>query len=104
VQGRNNGLRHSTGEHYASQDYSRTDRRRLAHRCRRSARFRRGGARYRYEDAPGFHHGGNCHGSNYGGYGLGGLYFNTGVSDCLQQQWVQTGRGTQLRTVNVCTY
>ena len=54
----------------------------------------------------GFHHGGGHwgHGWGYGGYGLGGLYINTGVSDCLQQQWVQTGRGMRLRTVNVCAY
>ena len=53
----------------------------------------------------GFHHGGHWgHGWGYGGYGLGGLYINTGVSDCLQQQWVQTGRGMRLRTVNVCAY
>jgi hypothetical protein len=33
------------------------------------------------------------------------VLLNTGVSDCLQQQWGQTGRGCrQLRTVNVCTY
>ncbi len=52
----------------------------------------------------GFHHGGHWgHGSGYG-LGFGGLYINTGVSDCLQQQWVQTGRGLQLRTVNVCAY
>jgi len=55
----------------------------------------------------GFHQGGHWgHGSSYGGYGLGfgGVYINTDVSDCLQQQWVQTGRGMRLRTVNVCAY
>ena len=57
--------------------------------------------------AGGFHHGGHWgHGWGYGGYGLGfgGLYINTGVNDCLQQQWVQTPRGMRLRTVNVCAY
>ncbi len=59
--------------------------------------------------AGGFHHHhghwGHGWGHGYGyGVGFGGLYINTGVSDCLQQQWVQTRRGMRLRTVNVCAY
>jgi hypothetical protein len=57
--------------------------------------------------AGGFHHGHWGHGWGHGyGYGLGfgGLYINTGVNDCLQQQWVETRRGMRLRTVNVCAY
>ena len=52
------------------------------------------------------HHGHWGHGWGYGGYGLGfgGLYINTGISDCYQQQWVQTPRGMRLRTINVCAY
>ena len=53
------------------------------------------------------HHGHWGHGWGHGyGYGLGfgGLYINTGLSDCYQQQWVQTPRGMRLRTVNVCAY
>jgi hypothetical protein len=38
------------------------------------------------------------------GHGFGGLYINTGVSDCYQQQMVQTRHGLRLRTVNVCAY
>ena len=38
------------------------------------------------------------------GLGFGGLYVNTGVSDCYRQQWVQTRHGMRLRTVNVCAY
>ena len=49
--------------------------------------------------AHGFHHGGWGH-----GYGFGGLYINTGVSDCYQQQRIETRRGMRLRTVNVCGY
>ena len=54
--------------------------------------------------AGGFHHGYWGHG--YGlGYGFGpSLYINTGVSNCLQQRWVETRRGMRLRTVNVCAY
>ena len=48
-------------------------------------------------------HGGWGHGWGHG-FGFGGLYINTGVSDCYQQQWVQTPRGMRLRTVNVCAY
>ena len=38
------------------------------------------------------------------GYGFGGIYINTGVSDCSEQQWVETRHGMRLRTVNVCAY
>ena len=55
--------------------------------------------------AHGMHGGGWGHGWGYGhGYGFGGLYINTGVSDCYQQQMVQTRFGLRLRTVNVCNY
>jgi hypothetical protein len=53
--------------------------------------------------AHGFH-GGWGHGGWGPGFGFGGLYINTGVSDCYQQQMVQTPRGLRLRTVNVCGY
>jgi hypothetical protein len=53
--------------------------------------------------AHGFH-GGWGHGGWGHGYGFGGLYINTGVSDCYQQQMVQTPRGLRLRTINVCGY
>jgi hypothetical protein len=53
--------------------------------------------------AHGFH-GGWGHGGWGHGYGFGGLYINTGGSDCYQQQMVQTPRGLRLRTVNVCGY
>jgi Spy/CpxP family protein refolding chaperone len=46
-------------------------------------------------------HGGWGH---HGGHGFGGLYINTGVSDCYRQQMVQTRFGLRLRTVNVCAY
>ena len=52
----------------------------------------------------GFHGGGWGHGGWGHGHGFGGLYINTGVSDCLQQQMVQTRYGMRLRTVNVCAY
>jgi hypothetical protein len=39
-----------------------------------------------------------------GGYGFGGIYVNTGVSDCYQQQMVQTRHGLRMRMVNVCAY
>ena len=57
--------------------------------------------------AGGFHHGHWGHGWGHGyGYGLGfgGVYINTGVSDCYQQRMVETRRGPRLRTVNVCAY
>ena len=53
--------------------------------------------------AHGFH-GGWHHGWGYGGFGIGGIYVNTGVSDCYQQQYIQTRHGVRLRTVNVCGY
>jgi hypothetical protein len=53
--------------------------------------------------AHGMHGGGGW--GHHGGYGhgFGGLYINTGVSDCYQQQMVQTRFGLRLRTVNVCS-
>ena len=48
-------------------------------------------------------HGWGHHGWGHG-YGFGGIYINTGVSDCYQQQMVQTRHGLRLRTVNVCAY
>ena len=55
--------------------------------------------------AGGFHHGHWGWGHGYGyGLGFGGLYINTGLSDCYQQQWIQTRHGMRLRTVNVCAY
>jgi hypothetical protein len=55
--------------------------------------------------AHGFHGGWGHGGWGYGhGYGFGGLYINTGVSDCYQQRMVQTRYGLRLRTVNVCGY
>jgi Spy/CpxP family protein refolding chaperone len=53
--------------------------------------------------AHGFH-GGWHHGWGHGGFGFGGIYVNTGVSDCYQQQYIQTRHGVRLRTVNVCGY
>jgi Spy/CpxP family protein refolding chaperone len=53
--------------------------------------------------AHGFH-GGWHHGWSHGGFGFGGIYVNTGVSDCFQQQYIQTRHGVRLRTVNVCGY
>lgn len=53
--------------------------------------------------AHGWHHWGHGWGHGYG-LGFGGIYVNTGVSNCLQQQWVETRRGMRLRTVNVCAY
>jgi Spy/CpxP family protein refolding chaperone len=50
-----------------------------------------------------FHGGWGHHGWGHG-YGFGGIYINTGVSDCYQQQMVQTRHGLRLRTVNVCAY
>ena len=83
-----------------SQDDPRTDRRRLAHHCRCSARFRR-----RLLPRPSSW----GHGLGYGwgpaiGVGFGGVYVDTGLNGCLQQRWVETRRGMRLRTVNVCAY
>ena len=52
--------------------------------------------------APASAHG--FHGGWGHGFGFGGLYINTGVSDCYQQRMVQTRHGLRLRTVNVCAY
>ena len=52
--------------------------------------------------AHGFH-GGWHHGWGHG-FGFGGIYVNTGYTDCYQQQWIQTRHGMRLRTVNVCGY
>jgi hypothetical protein len=52
--------------------------------------------------APASAHG--FHGGWGHGFGFGGLYINTGVSDCYQQQMVQTRHGLRLRTINVCAY
>ena len=49
-------------------------------------------------------HGGWGHGHWGHGFGFGGLYINTGVSDCYQQQMVRTRYGLRLRTVNFCGY
>ena len=56
--------------------------------------------------AHGFHGGGGWghHGGWGHGFGFGGLYINSGVSDCYQQRMVETRRGLRLRTVNVCGY
>jgi hypothetical protein len=48
-------------------------------------------------------HGYGGHGWHHG-LGFGGLYVNTGVNNCYQQQWIQTRHGMRLRTVNVCAY
>jgi hypothetical protein len=53
--------------------------------------------------AHGFHGGGWGHHGGWG-RGFGGIYINTGVSDCYRQQVVQTPRGPRLRTINVCAY
>ena len=42
------------------------------------------------------------HGGWHHGFGFGGLYINTGVSDCYQERLVQTRRGLRVRMVNVC--
>ncbi len=44
------------------------------------------------------HHWG--HGWGYGG----GIYLNTGVSNCYQERVVQTRHGLRVRVVNVCAY
>ncbi|WP_298242999.1 hypothetical protein [uncultured Bradyrhizobium sp.] len=41
---------------------------------------------------------------NHGwGYG-GGIYLNTGISNCYQERVVQTRHGLRVRVVNVCAY
>jgi Spy/CpxP family protein refolding chaperone len=54
--------------------------------------------------APASAHGFGFHGGWSHGVGFGGLYINTGVSDCYQQRMVPTRYGLRLRTVNVCAY
>lgn len=49
--------------------------------------------------AHGFHHWG--HGW---GLGYGGIYVNTGVSNCYQERVIQTRHGLRVRVVNVCAY
>jgi len=44
------------------------------------------------------HHWG--HGWGYGG----GIYLNTGISNCYQERLVQTRHGLRVRVVNVCAY
>jgi hypothetical protein len=53
--------------------------------------------------AHGFHGGGWSHHGGWG-HGFGGLYINSGISDCYRQRMVQTRHGLRLRTVNVCPY
>lgn len=49
--------------------------------------------------AGGFHH------HHWGhGWGFGGVYVNTGVSNCYQERLVQTRHGLRVRVVNVCAY
>lgn len=38
------------------------------------------------------------------GWGFGGVYVNTGVSNCYQERLVQTRHGLRVRVVNVCAY
>jgi len=47
---------------------------------------------------PHHHHWG--HGWGYGG----GIYLNTGVSNCYQERLVRTRHGLRVRVVNVCAY
>ena len=47
---------------------------------------------------PHHHHWG--HGWGYGG----GIYLNTGVSNCYQERVIQTRHGLRVRVVNVCAY
>jgi hypothetical protein len=51
--------------------------------------------------AHGFHHWGHGWGP---GWGFGGVYVNTGVSNCYQERVVQTRHGLRVRVVNVCAY
>ncbi len=53
--------------------------------------------------AGGFHYHG--HHNHWGpGWGFGGVYVNTGVSNCYQERVVQTRHGLRVRVVNVCAY
>jgi len=38
------------------------------------------------------------------GFGFGGLYVNTGISNCYQERLVRTRHGLRVRVVNVCAY
>lgn len=38
------------------------------------------------------------------GWGFGGVYVNTGVSNCYQERVIQTRHGLRVRVVNVCAY
>jgi hypothetical protein len=52
----------------------------------------------------GFHH--HHHGHHHWGpgWGVGGIYLNTGVSSCYRERLVQTRHGLRVRVVNVCAY
>lgn len=53
--------------------------------------------------AGGFHH--NHWGHHWApGWGFGGLYVNTGISNCYQERLVRTRHGLRVRVVNVCAY
>jgi len=53
--------------------------------------------------AGGFHH--HHWGHGWGpGWGYGGIYLNTGVSNCYQERLVRTRHGMRVRVVNVCAY
>lgn len=51
--------------------------------------------------AHGFHHWGHGWAP---GWGYGGIYVNTGVSNCYQERLVQTRHGLRVRVVNICAY
>lgn len=38
------------------------------------------------------------------GFGYGGIYVNTGISNCYQERLVRTRHGMRVRVVNVCAY
>ena len=38
------------------------------------------------------------------GWGIGGVYVNTGVSNCYQERLVRTRHGLRVRVVNVSAY
>jgi len=48
-----------------------------------------------------YHHGHHHWGP---GWGIGGIYLNTGVSNCYQERLIQTRHGLRVRVVNVCAY
>jgi len=96
MQGRNNGLSAIQLENRnASQGYPRTDRCRLP-QCGCSGSLRGFRARFSWRLGTSW--------LGHGGFGFGGIYVNTGVSDCYQQRYIQTRHGVRLRTVNVCAY